>query len=383
MRAHLFLRGLAREHRVTLVAGSRPFPDETEAALAPVREFIEDAVLLRFRPARDPGLLWRRLRALMLGRARPCAEWAEPTAKMRSGLARLHARDFDRAHVFRLYMLPVSRAVLGDRIVPFDLDLDDWESEARRARGESAEAEAWADLERRWLPRASRVVVCSEPDALGVTRRYGLDGVEVIENAVSVPEVQAEASDVVPPQLLFVGSLGHLPNQEAVTFLVREFLPACRAQGLPPFSLVVAGGGAPGALRRLLRSEPQVIFLDQPSSVLPLYLRAKAALAPVRSGGGTRIKALEAFAQGRPLVATAAAMAGLGVESDVHYLRAETLEDWVRVVSDLLSTSARSSEVADAAFAWVRTRGAESVIAKVAALASIQAMATDSSSQGL
>jgi hypothetical protein len=52
------------------------------------------------------------------------------------------------------------------------------------------------------------------------------------------------------------------------------------------------------------------------------------------------------------------------------------------VVSGLLSTSARSSEVADAAFAWVRARGAESVIAKVAALAAIQGRATDSSSEG-
>jgi len=380
MRGWLFLQALARNHRVTLVAGSPAFPDESAEMLEELGDLVEDVVLLRFRAARDPVLLLRRA-ATGLARSRKLPfDLTVPTPRMRAQLSRLQRRQFAGVHVFRLYMVPAALAALGERpSVPLELDLDDWESHTRRGfaavagRRESKRRSAllrevamFEQLEETWLPRFTRVFVCSQDDAVALAFRHGLNSVFVVPNAVAVPEALPPATDTTPAQLLFVGSLGYYVNEDAVCFLLDEVLPQLRTIAPRPFQLVVAGVGASKRLQRRLRAEADVVWVDSPSAVGPLYQRATAALAPLRAGGGTRVKAIEAFAQGRPLVATAAAVAGLGVVPGVHYLPAEDGTDWVQVLRALLETPANAADIAAAAYAWVHDRSLEKTVNDVA-----------------
>jgi glycosyltransferase involved in cell wall biosynthesis len=193
----------------------------------------------------------------------------------------------------------------------------------------------------------------------------------VVGNAVAVPGSPAPITDAQPAHLLFVGSLGYSANEDAVRFLLDDVLSRLRPVAPRPFRLVVAGVGASAKLGARLRVERDVTWVDSPPRVEPLYARALAALAPIRAGGGTRLKVLEAFAQGRPLIATAAAVAGFDVEPGVHYARAETASQWVDSVCSLLEEPEAGSRLAASAHAWVRRHSLESAIRRVAALADI------------
>jgi glycosyltransferase involved in cell wall biosynthesis len=383
MRGYLFLRGLAERYRVTLIAGSPLFPDESAADLDALGSLVEDAVLLPFRASRDPALLVRRLGSAFHPRATASRVLVEPSGSLRARLARLPSREFVRVHVFRLYMLRVAHATLdGERSVPMQLDLDDWESQTRlnmaalagsrhseRARGMRAEAAVFEALEREWLPRFARVFVCSEDDATALASRHELRNIAVVGNAVAVPESLAPMTDAEPAHVLFVGSLGYSANEDAVRFLLDDVLPRLRAVAPRQFRLVVAGVGAPARLRARLRVEPEVTWVDSPTRVEPLYARALAALAPIRAGGGTRLKVLEAFAHGRPLIATAAAVAGFDVEPGIQYARAETASQWAEGVCSLLEDPEAGFRLASSAYAWVRRHSLESAIERVAAFA--------------
>ncbi len=373
MRAWQFLEGLARRHRVTLVAGSPAFPEEAED-LDRVRPLVEEAVVLRFGPL-------ARLRRLTgrPGRS-PVWDWAEPTPGMRRRLERIGRSGFGVAHVFRLYMVPVASAALaGAGRVPIQLDLDDWESETRlscarladrddprRAARFRKEGAALAEKEREWLPRVSRVLVASEDDAASLATRYDLPNVVALGNAVEIPQAPPPPSRIEPPELLFVGSLGYYPNQDAVRFLLDEVLPALRERGV---RLVVAGSGPPPSLRARLASAPNATWVDSPDRVEPLYERARIVVAPLRAGGGTRLKVLEAFALGRPLVATGFAVSGLGAAAGTHYVRAEEPAEWIAGVNALLDAAGRCGRLVEAAFSLARARSRTAAVRSIADLA--------------
>jgi glycosyltransferase involved in cell wall biosynthesis len=121
-------------------------------------------------------------------------------------------------------------------------------------------------------------------------------------------------------------------------------------------------------LRRRLDG-PGCRWIEAPDRIDSLYARAQIALAPIRAGGGTRIKALEAFAHGRPLIATRAAMAGLDVQPDRHYLAAETASEWIEAIRLLLAQREVRHRISREAFEWVSRHSLASAMQKVEDLA--------------
>lgn len=379
MRAWHFLRGAADEHRVTLVAGSPSFPAEDREPREHLEPLVERLIVLPWRAARAPELLLRRL-ARRLGRAGESPiDWASPTAAHRRSLAELGRGRFDRVHVFRLYMLPVALEILGGDIAAIDtLDLDDWESETRAAigalepasasgRGGVAAARAYARVERAWLPRLRRVIVCSEADRLALVERHPGVHAIVVPNAISVPREPPPPSVGRSPVILFVGSLGYEPNADAVRFFARDVLPLLRG-ARENLRLDVVGGGAPRALVRLLDDIPGVRRLGALPSIDAAYAEAHLVVVPLRAGGGTRLKVLEAFARARTVVSTAVGVAGLDVVEGVHYVRAESPAEWAASVLGLLDAPARRAAIATAARLWVLDRSLEDGVARVTAL---------------
>ena len=167
-------------------------------------------------------------------------------------------------------------------------------------------------------------------------------------------------------EALFVGGLGYGPNREATLF-IRDGIaaPAARA-GITPLVL----GGEAGDLPSPSGAGPSrgagmIEFLGRPDDVRPAYRRSYATIVPLFSGGGTRLKILESFALGRPVVSTAKGVEGLAVRPGVHYLPAETAEEfvaqlvalrdsalWARLVTEarVLVESRYSWDAAGAAF---------------------------------
>ena len=177
------------------------------------------------------------------------------------------------------------------------------------------------DWEVRALDQADGVAFCAQRDldVLAPRLRPGLT-CAVVPNAVDTERLRP----LVPPsqatEALFVGSLSYAPNAEAARFIAGRLAPLLAAGGL---TAVIVGGDGPGVAGDGGDGAAGVRFAGRPDDLAPLYERAFAAVVPIFSGSGTRLKVLEALAYGRPLVASAKAVEGLAMTPEVHYLPAE------------------------------------------------------------
>jgi glycosyltransferase involved in cell wall biosynthesis len=235
-------------------------------------------------------------------------------------IARLAAHQrHDLVHVARSYMIPAI-AGLDDRAsLTLDLDDDDLASFASRAafarrNGDAIRAE-WLDQEGRAcdalltaaLPRFRRVFAASRCDGTGLMRRHAGAIVEPAPNAVDIPPRQPRADD--GRTALFVGSFGYRPNVDALLGFARRVMPSLRGR-VGRVRLLVAGADPPAAVRALGR-HPDIRVLGAVDDLAPLYRHASIALAPMRGGGGTRFKILEAASFAVPVIVDAHSAAPL------------------------------------------------------------------------
>jgi glycosyltransferase involved in cell wall biosynthesis len=260
----------------------------------------------------------------------------------------------DLIHVGRLPLVSAAESLLTrTRTKPrLILDLDDVESSAQARILRLSPSTRWiyrvfryADLvrllayQRRVVRRFDQVFVCSENDR----RRLGQKNVVVVPNGVDVPsELPPMAPDA--RTLLFCGLLSYRPNEDAVQFFVRSILPAIRHE-LPDTRLVVVGRAPSAALRALDDGVTVRIEADVPS-VAEHYRRAAVAVVPLRMGGGTRIKILEAWSLGVPVVSTSIGCEGLDGIDGEHLLVADTPGRFARACVDLLQRPSRRQALA-------------------------------------
>jgi glycosyltransferase involved in cell wall biosynthesis len=193
----------------------------------------------------------------------------------------------------------------------------------------------------------------------------------VVENGTSMG-VEPIAEPAVADTLIFVGTLGYEPNIDAVRWFADEVLPLIWAVR-PDVQLIVAGFGSGEAVRDVLR-DPRCTLYESPPDLGPLYARAAVVVAPVRIGGGTRIKILEALARGRATVSTRFAAEGLGLRDGEDLEFADTPESMAARCLVLLSDRDRRVRLAATwrahvarRFDWARiTQGAAELVARVA-----------------
>lgn len=320
MRAGLFLEGLAHSHAVRVLVApvfGRPAPPGPLLARC-----AERCDVLELDPHPDQAAELRAGLATPHGRARAQALHPRPALCRMATLAGAQmvadaAEGSVAVHVMRLYLAPWLDVLLEHRPrACLVLDVDDVESDALVDFGPDGAQEAarYRRLEAHYLPQLDGVIVSAAEDAVLLQRRYpGVRAVPV-PNAVRVsagaapPCTPAHASD-----LIFVGNLSYRPNIEGARWLIDEVLPRLG----PTVTVNLVGSRPAPEVRALARRDWVRVVADVPS-VDPWYCGARVAVAPLLSGGGTRIKVLEALAHGRPVVATAVGARGLPLEAGEH-----------------------------------------------------------------
>jgi glycosyltransferase involved in cell wall biosynthesis len=160
--------------------------------------------------------------------------------------------------------------------------------------------------------------------------------VQVVRNGIDAsayPLVMPRADRA--PNLLFVGKLDFRPNAEALEWFVREVLPSLHT-ALPRVRLFAVGAAPPAWLVRVGQHDDRVAVTGYVEHERRYLERCAALILPVRTGGGSRLKALIALASGLPIVSTRVGMEGLEAEPGVHYLAAESPAEWVHTLHGLL-----------------------------------------------
>jgi glycosyltransferase involved in cell wall biosynthesis len=181
------------------------------------------------------------------------------------------------------------------------------------------------ELERLLARKMDLIFACSEKDA-DAFRAMGASAVRVVPNAIppASPSVVAQRRDVV-----FVGSLDWRPNADAAVILAREIWPRCRAL-LPGARLAIVGRNPPSQVMALASHD--VVVAGSVPAVGPWLDGAFATAIPLRAGSGTRIKILEAWAVGVPVVASSIAAEGLPYHDGRDILIAEQPSEFARAL---------------------------------------------------
>lgn len=143
--------------------------------------------------------------------------------------------------------------------------------------------------------------------------------------------------------VLFTGTFAHLPNRDAARWLAAEIMPAVRAR-YPGAQLRIVGAAPPSEVLGLAGDGIEVIA-DAPS-MQPHLEAAAVVVAPVRSGGGMRMKVLEALARRKAVVTTSLGAEGFAsLEPQLPFLVADETEPVAAAIADLLGDDARRREL--------------------------------------
>ncbi len=212
-------------------------------------------------------------------------------------------------------------------------------------------------VERRQLEKGFGNVVCSERERAQLAAIAPQARIAVVENGVDTEYFAGTAAARAPgTSVVYVGSMDYHPNIDAVTFFAREIWPTVRKR-LPSCRFVIVGAKPAPAVVALGQLEGVEVTGTVPD-VRPYYRDALAAIVPLRTGGGTRLKILEAMAAGVPVVSTALGAEGLVVEPDRHLaiVEADDADAWGRALERLAGDGAWARELTGAALARVRER---------------------------
>lgn len=186
---------------------------------------------------------------------------------------------------------------------------------------------------RRWEEslsgRFAAVLATGRGDALLLEPLHGRNRVHVVPIGVDDPFTRPRDRTTAVEHVLLYGALDYPPNALANAAYFSEVWPRLR-DAVPSLRTVVVGSGA--APFSLPPDDPRVEIHGYVEHVAAVLQGPGALLVPLRVGGGSRTKVLEALACGMPVVSTEVGMENLGLDPGRHYLRADTPRDMVEAV---------------------------------------------------
>jgi glycosyltransferase involved in cell wall biosynthesis len=274
--------------------------------------------------------------------------------------------DFPHADV----LMPAGRIGPASVMFTHNVEAEIFERHAARERG--LWRLVWADQSRKMarlegesLGRYDSVVAVSERDRDVLASRYGLPVVEAIDTGVDLDFFAESGSEPDPGPdggtLVFVATMSWAANVEGIHFLLDEVWPLL-VGARPGVRAVIIGRNPPASLAEKVRARGLAVtltgFVDD---IRPYVAAANVYVIPLFVGSGTRIKAFEAMAMGRPVVSTTLGVEGLDVRDGAEFLRADDATAFAASILRLLDDAAMRARVAGAArrlmeerFSWGR-----------------------------
>jgi polysaccharide biosynthesis protein PslH len=356
LRSYNLLRAIASRHEVDLIAFIQElwlktfYPSRDEALVDCHRELMRLCRSVTFLPIeslRRPGGRNRTALEALVLQSSYTVRWLQSAAARRAFMGAA-SESYALAHFDTIGLAPFRRffpdtpATLGHHNIESHMLL-------RRAANEPnplkrlyfwQEGRRVQDYESQIAKRFEVHVTCSEldcerlrsiaPDANAVAIPNGVDVEYFRSTAASRPGL---------PSIIFVGSLSWYPNVDAVLFLLRSVWPAVKA-AVPDLRLDIVGSAPPRAVLETARTLKDVKVHGFVDDVRPLIDAATLYVCPIRDGGGTKLKLLDAFAMRQCVVAHPVACEGIDVTPGLNVELAESASAFVEAIRRLLADPA-------------------------------------------
>jgi len=359
LRTYHVLRGLAREHDVWLVSHqSREDPAAASAALEG---------MCRITTVPEPAV-WRRTLDSLVKRGlrrHPLfvlKNWSAPLLRAAESLLEEH--PFDAIHFNMLDTACYALAHCWPQLKVFDSHNCLWTMAARASQNHCGgpwrwilgrEAAKLRETEQAVCRCMDQTLVCSAEDAALFRNLDATGSYAVVPNGVDTQYFRPNGSiGEEPGAVAFVGTMAYYPNEEAALHFCHHVMPLlkdCR----PPLRLFLVGKDPPASVRALHDGE-SIVVTGRVDDVRPYLERAQVVVVPLRTGGGTRLKILEAFSMGKAVVSTSLGAQGIPARGGKEILLADDPESFARQVRRLLASATLRTTLGQSAQRFVRER---------------------------
>ena len=312
----------------------------------------------------------------------PFGWWLPGTLTERLLPAARTARPSDVALIRSIFIheIPGLRQIWPGRIVVDCHDSDvHLASELLTAVRGPARLGPWANLRgvrravARFLPLADEVWAVSAEDATRLAGQAPGARLLVVPSGMDERQAATAPNPGVDGTALLVANFGYGPNARGAEWLLRAVWPEVRRR-VPAATLRLVGGRMPTELARLADATPGVDVMGQVAELAPLLRDAAVLLAPLLEGGGTRLKIVEAWSQGKAVVTTAKGIEGLPWSAGAVAV-VDTPSAFADRLQELMTDAARRRAMGAAALALFRQRLSWEVVRQAVATGSIVARA--------
>jgi len=316
IRSYNVLRLLARDYDVTaLCFYRRATTPNLAGSLAALREMVPVVEAFPIEQEHSRArLLWDHVRSLLTGRA--YTEYAyESAAFTHALLAHLEGEPFVLAHLDSLDLGAYVPLLEGIPVIAVHQNVESALLRRRAANETNVARRGYLRLqarlvegeERRWSPRVALNLAVSDADVAELRALVPGARFEMVPNGVDV-ETFVPGNVAVEEGIVFVGGMSWFPNADALEYFDEEILPLVRArEERAPVTWV--GRAKPEVIARYAARGIQLT--GHVDDIRPYVAKAACYVVPLRIGGGTRLKILDAWAMGKAVVSTSVGCEGL------------------------------------------------------------------------
>jgi len=346
IRAFHLLRLLAQEYEVTAMCffrrAARPDPKDVRQSVEGLSRYARTEAFEIPQEFSHGRLLWDHLRSILT--QRPYTVFAHRSEAFIRRLREFLANQkFDLVH---MDSLDLSGYLPDLRGIPVVVDHHNVESALlrRRSRSESNRFRAFyinhqsrltQREERRWCREVDLNLTVSGEDRDTLQSIVGGGRFEVTPNGV---DTNAFAPDYAGDDgIVFVGGLTWFPNRDGMEYFGEEILPIIRSHR-PDVPVRWVGRASDTEVRRY-RDDYGIEMTGYVDDIQPFVRRAACFIVPLRVGGGTRLKILDAWAMGKAVVSTSQGCEGLDARDEDNILIRDTPEDFAASVLQLLEAA--------------------------------------------
>ncbi|GAX59188.1 glycosyl transferase, group 1 [Candidatus Scalindua japonica] len=197
-----------------------------------------------------------------------------------------------------------------------------------------------------------RLVVMSEVDRRKVNDILPELSVHVIPNGVDLASFRPFPKEEGDNRLLFLGGAGHFPNVDALFYFLKEIFPEIKKR-IKKFSVVVIGD-CWNRYSDQLPHDASIEFTGFVKDIRQYINDSTVLITPIRIGGGTRLKIVEAMALKVPVVSTSVGCEGFSVEDGQHILLADKPDDFAIKVQEVFSNKQLYNTLTENAYKLVK-----------------------------
>jgi glycosyltransferase involved in cell wall biosynthesis len=372
-RSYNLIKEMGKYHEITLVSFNQSallessLPEQSDPlahAKEKLMQHVKSIKILSIPEERlAKGRYLTALKALLKGSAYNM-EWLISSRARRVLAETLLEESFDVVHVDTVSLAPYFY-LFED--IPIILNHHNFESEMLSKRSETEsnyikslfyryESNQLLKSEIFFSRKADLNLTCSDRDTKMMQSVIGENSFCTVPNGVDISYFYPNPNlPVIKNRIVIVGGLSWYPNREAVEFFIREIWPVLKKE-VPNITVDIIGRNPTSEIVDFGNKEENVNVLGFVDDIRDFLWRADFYLCPIKTGGGTKLKILDALATGCCIISDPFACLGIDVEDNKHVIYAETPMEYVNSIKELQGDQSKRSSLKEAGPVLIKDR---------------------------